>query len=116
MPPSGYSSGAVNGFSTFHVCNWNDLLAEVRAGKHASFELGIKHEVALIDKATPKLQSGIVNAGLALTKAGYEMLLDALPSYSTPEAAIAATARNVERTFAQIHIDNDGNLVERKVA
>lgn len=116
MPPSGFSSNAVSGATTLLETNFNDLLAETRSGKHKSFEDGIRYEIALIDKASADLPDGIVKGVLALTKGGYVELLRDLPSHPSPEAAIAAKAREAARVFKQLHIDDAGNLVERKVA
>jgi len=55
MPPSGYSPKAVVGSLVFIKTCYEDLLAEVRSGKHSSFEAAIEFEIAQIGKALEKL-------------------------------------------------------------
>ncbi len=55
MPPSGFSPKAVKGALIFVQGCYEDLLEEVRSGKHKSYEEGIRHEITQIDKALSKL-------------------------------------------------------------
>ncbi|HEY4523606.1 MAG TPA: hypothetical protein VJK04_01895 [Candidatus Paceibacterota bacterium] len=55
MPPSGFKSGAVRGVLQFVRGCYLDLLAEVRSGKHKTYEEAIKAEVKQIDKALTKM-------------------------------------------------------------
>ena len=55
MPPSGFSKRAVEGILEFVGGCYEDLLVEVRSGKHASFEAAIEYELDKIDKAIAKL-------------------------------------------------------------
>ena len=55
MPPSGFTPNAVKGSLLFIKTCYEDLLAEVRDGKHASYEDAIEHELAQINKALTKL-------------------------------------------------------------
>jgi len=55
MPPSGFSQKAVKGSLIFIQSCYEDLLEEVRAGKHKSYEEGIKYEISQIEKALTKL-------------------------------------------------------------
>jgi len=52
MPPSGFSKKAVDdGILVFIKACYEDLLAEVRSGKHKSFEEAIEFEIAQIGKS-----------------------------------------------------------------
>ncbi|MDP3956673.1 MAG: hypothetical protein Q8P97_01620 [bacterium] len=55
MPPSGFSKGAVRGALQFVRGCYLDLLAEVRSGKHRTYEGAIRAEVKQIDKALSKM-------------------------------------------------------------
>jgi len=55
MPPSGFSKKAVKGALIFVRGCYEDLLEEVRSGKHKSYEDGIEYEIAQIDKALSRL-------------------------------------------------------------
>jgi hypothetical protein len=55
MPPSGFTPNAVKGSLLFIRTCYEDLLAEVRSGKHASFEAAIEYELGQIEKALSKL-------------------------------------------------------------
>lgn len=55
MPPSGFSKRTVRGLLTFVKGNYEDLLKEVKDGKHPNVETAIKHEVAQLGKALSKL-------------------------------------------------------------
>ncbi|HLD26254.1 MAG TPA: hypothetical protein VJC05_04400 [Candidatus Andersenbacteria bacterium] len=55
MPPSGFSRRAVEGILDFVGGCYEDLLAEVRSGKHESYEAAIEHELGKIDSALAKL-------------------------------------------------------------
>lgn len=55
MPPSGFSKQAVQGALVFIQTCYQDLLSEVRAGKHASFEEAIEFEIHQLDRALSKL-------------------------------------------------------------
>jgi len=55
MPPSGFSRRAVEGALVFIQSCYQDLLIEVRSGKHATFEEGIEFEIRQIDTALSKL-------------------------------------------------------------
>lgn len=55
MPPSGFSQHAVEGALVFIQTCYQDLLKEVRSGKHASFEEAIAFEIRQIDKALSRL-------------------------------------------------------------
>lgn len=55
MPPSGFNKSAVKGLLQFlHAC-YEDLLVEVRSGKHRTFEEAIEAELNRIGKALEKL-------------------------------------------------------------
>lgn len=55
MPPSGFSKQAVNGALVFIKTCYQDLLKEVKEGKHKDFESAIDYEIGQIDKALMKL-------------------------------------------------------------
>lgn len=55
MPPSGFTPNAVKGSLLFIRTCYEDLLAEVRDGKHATYEEAIEHELKQIEKALEKL-------------------------------------------------------------
>ncbi len=55
MPPSGYSPKAVAGALIFTKTTYEDLLAEVRSGKHETVEAAIEFEIGQIDKALTSL-------------------------------------------------------------
>lgn len=55
MPPSGFSQRAVQGALVFVQTCYEDLLEEVRSGKHVSFEAAIQFEISQIEKALTKL-------------------------------------------------------------
>ena len=55
MPPSGFSSKAVEGALIFIKTCYEDLLAEVRSGKHASVEEAIEYEISQLRKALGRL-------------------------------------------------------------
>ena len=55
MPPSGFSPKVVQGLLTFVQGNYEDLLKEIREGKHPSIEAAIEHEIGLLEKALSKL-------------------------------------------------------------
>jgi len=55
MPPSGFSKKAVKGALIFVQGCYEDLLSEVRSGKHESYENAIEFEIAQIEKALSKL-------------------------------------------------------------
>ena len=65
MPPSGFSQKAVNGALIFVQGCYEDLLKEVRSGKHESYEAGIEYEISQIKKA---LMSIHINEEGKLTK------------------------------------------------
>ena len=67
MPPSGFSRRAVEGALVFIQTCYQDLLEEVRSGKHASFEAGIEFEIEQIGKALSKLH--IDHAGILVERA-----------------------------------------------
>lgn len=51
MPPSGFSKKAAEGALQFIGACYQDLLKEVRSGRHENFEAGIEHEISQIRKA-----------------------------------------------------------------
>ncbi|MFA5020666.1 MAG: hypothetical protein WC517_01235 [Patescibacteria group bacterium] len=55
MPPSGFSSKAVKGALVFIQGCYEDLLEEVRSGKHKDYQEGIEYEISQIDNALSKL-------------------------------------------------------------
>ena len=55
MPPSGFSRKAVRGALVFIQTCYEDLLAEVQSGKHASIEAAIEYEISQIGKALDQL-------------------------------------------------------------
>lgn len=55
MPPSGFSEKAVEGALVFIKGCYEDLLQEVRDGKHSSPEAAIEYEISQIGKALAKL-------------------------------------------------------------
>lgn len=55
MPPSGFSRRSVNGALQFVGECYKDLLAEVRSGKHKSYEEAIEFEIKQIDSALAKV-------------------------------------------------------------
>ncbi len=55
MPPSGFSQKAIAGVLQFIGSCYEDLLAEVAAGKHPDFETAIKFEISQIGKALEQL-------------------------------------------------------------
>lgn len=55
MPPSGFSQKAVGGALIFIKTCYEDLQAEVIAGKHKSLEAAIDHEIKSIGTALSKL-------------------------------------------------------------
>ncbi len=55
MPPSGFSKKAVGGLLLFVQANYEDLLAEVKSGKHADIPSAIKNEIGNLEKALSRL-------------------------------------------------------------
>ena len=55
MPPSGFNKKAIEGSIQFIGSCYEDLLQEVRDGKHSSFEKAIEFELSNIKKALEKL-------------------------------------------------------------
>lgn len=55
MPPSGFNQHAVKGALEFVKGCYEDLQAEVKAGKHPNMEAAIKYELAQLEKALAKL-------------------------------------------------------------
>ena len=55
MPPSGFSKKAVEGSLIFIKNCYEDLLREVKEGKHASYEEAIEYEISQIEKAMEKV-------------------------------------------------------------
>lgn len=55
MPPSGFNQHAVKGALEFVKGCYEDLQAEVRAGKHPSMEVAIEYELAQLEKALTQL-------------------------------------------------------------
>lgn len=55
MPPSGFSKHAVEGALQFVKGCYEDLQAEVKAGKHPSMEAAIEYELAQLEKALAEL-------------------------------------------------------------
>jgi hypothetical protein len=51
MPPSGFNHSAVRGALQFIQACYEDLLLEVRAGKHTSVETALAFEISQIEKA-----------------------------------------------------------------
>lgn len=51
MPPSGFNQHAVRGALQFVKGCYEDLQAEVKAGKHPSMEAAIEYELAQLEKA-----------------------------------------------------------------
>lgn len=60
MPPSGFSPKAVQGSLVFIQSCYEDLLDEVRSGKHKNYEEAIGFEIAQIKKALGKLHINAV--------------------------------------------------------
>lgn len=54
MPPSGFTRKAVLAATQFVGACYEDLLEEVRSGKHASIEEALEHEIGRIEKALAK--------------------------------------------------------------
>jgi hypothetical protein len=55
MPPSGFSKPAVKGALQFILACYQDLLEEVRVGKHKNYKAAIKYEIKQIKKALGKV-------------------------------------------------------------
>ena len=55
MPPSGFSPNAIGGLLQFVRSCYLDLLAEVKSGKHTSFEEAIEFELRQLESALEKL-------------------------------------------------------------
>jgi|GEM_PF-1443125 len=55
MPPSGFSEKAVEGALVFIRGCYEDLLEEVKGGKHPSPEVAIEYEIGQIGKALSRL-------------------------------------------------------------
>jgi hypothetical protein len=55
MPPSGFSPRVVRGALQFVGGCYEDLLKEVRSGKHKDFQTAIEYEINQINKALSKL-------------------------------------------------------------
>lgn len=55
MPPSGFNTHVVKGALQFVSGCYEDLLEEVRSGKHPSFEAAIEFELGQIEKALSSL-------------------------------------------------------------
>lgn len=55
MPPSGFSARTVKGLLTFVKGNYEDLLKEVKDGKHPDVKAAIQHEVTQLGKALSEL-------------------------------------------------------------
>jgi len=55
MPPSGFNQKAVKGALEFVKGCYEDLLEEVRVGKHPDLQTAIKYELAQLEKALTQL-------------------------------------------------------------
>lgn len=55
MPPSGFSSHAVEGALQLIGACYRDLLGEVRSGKHPNMEVAIEFELKQIGRALTQL-------------------------------------------------------------
>lgn len=68
MPPSGFNQRAVTGALEFVRGCYEDLIAEVQAGKHPDFESAVKYELAQLEKALSKVH--IDEAGSLVERPG----------------------------------------------
>jgi hypothetical protein len=55
MPPSGFNQRAVTGALEFVKGCYEDLIEEVRSGKHPDFETAIQFELSQLEKALAKV-------------------------------------------------------------
>lgn len=55
MPPSGFNQHAVKGALEFVKGCYEDLLEEVRVGKHPNLQSAIEYELGQLEKALAKL-------------------------------------------------------------
>lgn len=55
MPPSGFNQRAVKGALEFVKGCYEDLQAEVKAGKHPNMEAAIKYELAQLENALKQI-------------------------------------------------------------
>lgn len=55
MPPSGFSKKIVAGLLIFIKGCYEDLLKEVKSGKHKTYEEAIEYEIKQINSALSKL-------------------------------------------------------------
>ena len=109
MPPSGFSTGAVNGLMVFFRETLRDLEREVTQGKHADLPAGLRFEITQITRALnvdTDVEALITNDDrlLQLTKSFYERVL----AVGADEALNEAKAR-----VLAIHIDERGQLTRR---
>lgn len=51
MPPSGFKRKAVEAAIGFVAACYEDLLEEVKSGKHATYEAAIEHELGQIKRS-----------------------------------------------------------------
>ncbi len=109
MPPSGFSTGAVNGLIVFFRKTLSDLEREVTQGKHADLPAGLHFEIAQITRALATGDDhGALgtneNSLLQITKNFYERVL----AVGADEALTEAKAH-----VLAIQIDEQGQLTRR---
>ncbi len=116
MPPSGYSEKAVNGLTIFIDSCCEDLLKEVKSGKHKSLKAAIRYEIANIKKALMRARiNEVVNGSLVFIKGCYEGLLKEVQSakYKDLEKAIESNRARIKEDLMRVHINSKGKLVMR---
>lgn len=120
MPPSGFSKKTITELLAFVQGNYKDLLEEVRLGEHPDFETATKHEIGQLQKALEKLYTSgfskkTIIGLLTFVQGNYEDLLTGVRSGKHPnfEDAIEYEIAQLDKALTKLHIDKEGNLVER---
>ena len=118
MPPSGFSTKAVDGAVQFVQTCFEDLLIETNSGKHENFKAGIDFEMGMIGLHTSSIigEKFGPSGSLQFISSCYADLRKELtddPSLA-PEAAIEVTITKLRDQLTALHIDHRGNLVDRE--
>lgn len=115
MPPSGYDRIAILGATAFIGTCYDDLKRAVESGKHQTFEAAIDNEMDRLRRSLASFSGRAAGGAITFAEACYAELKKEVESgkHQTFEAAIDYEIRNVGIALARLHIDADGNVVDR---
>ncbi|MES2225542.1 MAG: hypothetical protein V4480_01920 [Patescibacteria group bacterium] len=122
MPPCGFRKRGVDALIEFGEDSLRLLQLEIEAGKHSTIETGLEHEIAQMERVlagdTGQSESFCLEAtfgALIFTLRFYKDLLRKLRASTSTRFEDMADAYILELKdeLEKLHIDEDGNLVER---